>query len=164
MPSWIYPAIGVLHPFPGALVGGLITSKNVKTWYRTLRRPWFTPPDWAFGPVWTTLYASMGYASYLVWENGGGFNGPAKWPLVLHGAQLVLNWAWTPIFFGQHKIGLAAVEMGALFAAVVGCIVSYRPISTTASNLMIPYLAWLCLAMSLNVNIWLNNKSPEHKG
>lgn len=94
----------VVLPNIGGILGGIITKNNIKTWFEGLKHPSFRPPNYVFGPVWTALYSSMGYASYVVYKQGGGFSGSAKYPLILYGAQIAANWAWTPIFFHFHEL------------------------------------------------------------
>ncbi|XP_042614564.1 translocator protein-like [Cyprinus carpio] len=148
-------------PHVGGIFGGLITRREVKTWYTTLNKPSWRPPNAAFPVVWTTLYTGMGYGSYLVWKELGGFTQDALVPLGLYGMQLALNWAWTPIFFGAHNIKLAMIELVMLTGTVAATMVSWYPISRTATLLMVPYLAWLCLANSLNYCIWRDNPDPK---
>lgn len=94
----------VILPNIGGWVNGAFIMNDIKNWYQGLKFPSFRPPDSVFGPVWTALYSGMGYASYVVYKQGGGFSGPARFPLMLYGAQLALNWAWTPIFFHYHEL------------------------------------------------------------
>ncbi|KAL5232739.1 hypothetical protein ACI65C_000149 [Semiaphis heraclei] len=126
---------------------------------QTLNRPSWRPPNYMFAPVWTTLYLGMGYASYMVYRSGGGFFGAAKIPLTLYASQLVLNWAWTPLFFEFHQLKWSLVEICVLWTNVAGCIVTFHKINKVASYLMIPYLGWLSLATALTYNIYKNN--PE---
>ncbi|KAL1464482.1 hypothetical protein WDU94_004124 [Cyamophila willieti] len=160
-----WKAIGaVLLPNVGGIASSLIVRKEIKTWYETLKRPDWRPPNWLFGPMWTSLYCGMGYASYLVWRDGGGFSGPARLPLALYGTQLALNWAWSPIFFGAHKLDWALGEISILWLTVAACGVKFHEVNQTAGYLIIPYLAWLSLASALNYVIYRDNpKSIEAK-
>jgi len=152
-----------MFPFIGGGLGSMITRKEIPTWYKTLKKPWFNPPNWVFGPAWTTLYASMGYASYLVYKNGGGFQGDAKTALLLYGTQLALNWAWTPIFFGAHKLKLALAEILCMDIAVAATMYSFLQINPVAGMLMVPYQMWLTLATALNYSIAMNNEDEPQK-
>ncbi|XP_068625565.1 translocator protein-like isoform X2 [Battus philenor] len=165
MANW--PAIGsIVLPNVGGWVNGLYFAGQVrkgdeKSWYDSLKKPCWTPPKWVFGPAWTVLYSSMGYASYLVWEECGGFNDVSVVPLSLYGGQLVLNWAWTPIFFGLKDFKLAFIEISVLSGAAVATTISFVHYNKTAAALMLPYLGWLAYASSLSYYIWKNNPKVE---
>ncbi|KAL4645819.1 translocator protein [Arapaima gigas] len=148
-------------PHVGGFAGALITRREVKTWYPTLTKPSWRPPNAAFPVVWTGLYTAMGYGSYLVWKELGGFTQDAMVPLGFYGLQLALNWAWTPIFFGAHRIKLALIELVLLTGTVGVTMLSWYPISRPATLLMVPYLLWLGLATSLNYCIWRDNPEPK---
>ncbi|XP_048354468.1 translocator protein 2 [Sphaerodactylus townsendi] len=150
-------------PHLGGFLGWLITRKEVPTWYESLKKPSWRPPNKIFPVAWTALYTSMGYASYLVWSDLGGFNSKAIVPLGLYGAQLALNWAWTPIFFGAHNLTLALLDIVGLYGLVLSTMYSWYPINKTATMLMLPYLAWLTLASSLTYYIWRDNPEEGKK-
>ncbi len=107
--DWISMLGWVLLPHIGGFAGAVITRKNIKQWYENLDRPSWRPPNLAFGPVWTSLYTMMGYASYLIYRDGLGDS--RNRALALYGSQLLLNWIWTPIFFGWHKLGLVSKQI-----------------------------------------------------
>jgi len=159
MASWLKVAGFVAFPFIGSVPGSMITRKAMD-WYDTIVKPSWRPPKKAFGPVWTTLYASMGYASYLVWNASGGFGSRA---MVLYGGSILLNWAWTPLFFGYHKLGAALVDLLALWGVVGLTGLEFYKIVPKAGYLMAPYFAWVTLAAALNYNIWKNNPTPKEE-
>jgi benzodiazapine receptor len=124
-------------------------------WYKQLDKPRWRPPDWLFAPVWTVLYALIGLSGWLVWLEAG----IAALPLSVYAIQLLLNAAWTPIFFGLHRPGLAAVEIMALWAAILATILMFHPVNAAAALLLVPYLAWVSLAAALSLSIWWRNRS-----
>jgi tryptophan-rich sensory protein len=137
------------------VVGGLATASSVGDWYPTLDRPPWTPPNGVFGPVWTLLYLAMGTAAWLVWRRREAER--VSGALWLFAGQLVLNAAWSLIFFGLRSPGAAAVEVALLVLAVAATLLAFRRISRTAGWLLAPYLAWVCFAAALNLSIWLRN-------
>ena len=136
--------------------GAVATVEAVRDWYPTLEKPWFTPPNWLFGPAWTTLYAMMGVAAYLVWRHGWE-QGAVKAALVAYGVQLALNALWSPVFFGLRAPGPGLVVIVALWIAIAVTIVWFGRVSTIAAWLMVPYLAWVTYATALNFEIWRLN-------
>ncbi|CAF1144168.1 unnamed protein product [Rotaria sp. Silwood1] len=153
-------AIGLtILPHLGGFLGGYITKNNIKDWYEHLDRPGWRPPNWAFGPVWTSLYTMMGYASYLIYRDGLGDSRTRA--LTLYGSQLVLNWLWTPLFFGYHKMGLAFAEILVLLSNIGLCIGAFYPINRTAAYLLVPYFGWVSLASALTYTIWQRNKDRK---
>lgn len=136
----------------GALVGS-VTSPDA--WYAALTKPSWNPPSWIFAPVWTTLYAAMGLAAYLVWRDLGWGRGRA--PLGLFVAQLLVNLAWSPIFFGLHQIGWALFDIVILLALIVATAAAFWRVNRWAGLLMIPYIAWVSFATALNAELWRLN-------
>lgn len=134
-------------------LGGFFTIDNVNGWYATADKAPWSPPNWLFGPVWTLLYTAMAVAAWLVWRKRAPKTRPA---LTAYAVQLGLNLAWTPVFFGLYPaMGTAALWLAlaiivALIAAVTVTVLYFGPISRTAGLLLLPYIAWLVFACTLN--------------
>lgn len=141
--------------FGAAAIGGAFTATSVGTWYLEIAKPAWTPPAWVFGPVWTVLYVLMGISVWLVWRSGGWLL--TRGALLTFGAQLLLNTAWSMIFFGARNPGLAFLEILLLWFAIVATIGLFWRHSKTASVLLTPYLAWSSFAACLNFAIWQMN-------
>lgn len=133
-------------------LGGWVTAQPVAEWYPTLAKPSWTPPPWLFAPVWTVLYMMMGVAAWLVWKAGN-----AKGALLLFGAQLLLNLAWSFLFFGARSPGLALIDIVAMWIAIAATIFAFAFRSRLAAFLMVPYLAWVSFAAALNAAIFMLN-------
>ncbi|MFO7895285.1 MAG: TspO/MBR family protein [Longimicrobiales bacterium] len=131
--------------------GGWFTAMGVSDWYLTLNRPSWNPPSWLFGPVWTALYVAMAVAAWLVWREAGLDGATAA--LTLWGVQLLLNLAWSGIFFALRSPGWALVEIAALWLAILATTVLFFRYSGWAGALMVPYLAWVSFAAVLNAAI-----------
>lgn len=133
-------------------------------WYETLRKPSWRPPNWLFGPAWTILYGTIAVAGWLVWKKAG-WEGAAV-PLTIYGVQLVLNAAWSGIFFGLKRMDLAFAELVLLWIAILATIVSFHGIDPGAAWLLVPYLLWVTFAGILNFTMWRLNRgaSPVRAG
>ena len=136
-------------------IGSILTTPSIATWYATLRKPPWTPPNWLFGPVWTALYLGMAVAVWLVWRQAG-FS-PARLALTLFALQLVLNVAWSGIFFRMRLPGAAFLEVVLLWLFILLTAIAFWPVSRTASWLLVPYLTWVTYAAALNAAIWRMN-------
>jgi tryptophan-rich sensory protein len=134
-----------------AAIGGWATASSVDSWYPTLRKPAFTPPDWLFGPVWTTLYAMIAVAGFRLWRRRSAPG--AALALAAWGVQLGLNLLWSLIFFGARRIGLAAAEVLLLDLAVAAALALAFRVDRPAGLLLAPYLAWTGFATVLTLAI-----------
>ena len=124
-------------------------------WYRGLQRPDLAPPNWVFGPVWTTLYLMMAVSGWLMWISSTGK--ARKICMTVFVLQLVLNAAWSALFFGLHRPDLAFFEIIVLWLAIVATIALFRRQSNVAAWLLLPYLAWVSFAAFLNYGFWTLN-------
>lgn len=144
-------ALSLILPQFAGFVGALFTTSKIPSWYATLNKPFFNPPSWVFGPVWTTLYFLMGYALYLVWNSKKSKNRDIA--IKYFFLQLTLNSVWSIIFFGLENPTFAFLEILVLLTSIIITTVKFKKISLTASYLMYPYIAWVSFATFLNVAI-----------
>jgi tryptophan-rich sensory protein len=139
--------------FAVAGIAGWATATSVDSWYPTLAKPGFTPPDQVFGPVWSVLYAMMALAAWLAWRRVGWRDRA----LGLFFAQLALNLAWSVLFFGLQLVGAALAEILLLLALIAATTLAFWRIDRRAGLLLVPYLLWVGYASLLNGAIWLMN-------
>jgi len=149
--------LSVALPLAVGASGSYFTIPEINNWYQTIQKPSWNPPNWIFGPVWTTLYALMGIALYLVWKSRNS-NGVKSFAISFFMIQLGLNFFWSVIFFNKHQAGLAFAEIILLWIFILFTIFSFSRVNNTASWLLVPYISWVSFAMILNYTIWQLNK------
>lgn len=138
------------------IIGSFFSIASIPTWYVTLIKPALNPPNWIFGPVWITLYTLMGIAAFLVWEKGLEQTGVKK-ALYVFVFQLILNSAWSIIFFGLQNPALALVNIILLWLSIIWTMWLFAKISKPAMWLLLPYLLWVSFATYLNYSLWILN-------
>jgi len=149
--------VSIIACLAAGAIGSIFTRQAIPTWYATLEKPAFNPPNWLFAPVWTLLYLLMGVAAFLVWRKGLE-NRQVRIALIVFLVQLVLNALWSVAFFGLESPLFGVVVIAALWVAILFTVLKFYRISLAASVLMWPYLLWVTFAAVLNVSIWLLNR------
>ncbi len=148
--------IAILICEGAGVLGSLFTAPAIPTWYVTLAKPSFSPPNWVFAPVWTTLFVMMGVAAFLVWNKGLAQPG-VKLALGMFALQLLFNFLWSAMFFGLRSPLAGLIDIAALWVTLATTIWLFFRISTLAGALLLPYLAWVSFASALNFAIWRLN-------
>ncbi len=147
--------ISIAIPLIVGFLGSIFTSSSVTTWYTTINRPTFNPPNWIFMPVWTILFILIGLSFYLVWKKDFGKN--KKTAIGIYAIQLILNLLWSLMFFGLESPIYGLITILILWIFIVANIISFFKITKTAGYLLFPYLAWVSFATILNAAILMLN-------
>ncbi|HJU45816.1 MAG TPA: TspO/MBR family protein [Chitinophagaceae bacterium] len=140
--------ISLAIPLATGAIAGIFTSNSVDTWYITLNRPGFAPPNWVFGPVWTTLYILMGISLYMIWRLPA--DDRRNQALGVFIIQLALNFFWSFLFFYLHSPGAALVDIILLWLAIIIMLRRFYRCKPIAAWINIPYLLWVSFALALN--------------
>jgi benzodiazapine receptor len=138
-------------------IGSLATTPSIPTWYASLNKPPFNPPNWLFAPVWLTLFLLMGFAAYLVWQTGWQKT-KVKQALALFFVQLLFNVAWSFLFFYLKSPLFALIEIIILWLLILTTLISFTKINRFAGWLLVPYLLWVSFASILNFAIFKLNQ------
>ncbi len=136
-------------------ISGIATAAGIKSWYLTLNKPFFNPPNYLFGPVWTLLYLLMGISIYLILQTPK--TDMRKKAIIIFCVQLGLNFLWSFLFFKFQRVGIAFIEILLIWASILTMILTFYKLNKTAALLQIPYLLWVSFASILNGAIWWLN-------
>lgn len=145
----------ILAVFLVELIGNWQTETTVHTWYTQLNKPWWTPPNWVFGPVWTALYLLMAVSVWLIWRAPAERSKRVAYSLFW--LQLFCNLIWSGLFFTLQNPGLALLDIVALLALLTATIAAFYRIRPSSAYLLVPYWLWVIFATALNAAIWRLN-------
>lgn len=134
-------------------ISGIATVSGIKNWYIHLNKPFFNPPNYLFGPVWSLLYLLMGVSFFMILQS----NGYKKKAVIVFSIQLFLNFWWSFLFFKFQLLGISFIEIILMWFSIFWMIIEFKKINKKASYLQIPYLAWVTFASLLNASIWYLN-------
>lgn len=137
-------------------LGSLFTVPAIPTWYTTLKKPFFTPPNWIFSPVWISLFILMGISLFFVWQKQG--HPQFKKALIFFFVQLILNILWSIFFFGLRSPLLGLVDIVLLLIAILFTMFNFLKVSKFSGVLLLPYLVWVSFATLLNFSLWILNR------
>ena len=154
--------ISLALPQLAGLVGSFFTSSAISSWYVTLQKPSFNPPNWLFGPAWILLYILMGISIYLVWssyakDSERQSRNKTRSALIIFWIHLIFNASWSIVFFGFKNPGLALVNIIIIWLLIIILMIKFWKINKWATYLLIPYLLWVSFASMLNYSIWQLN-------
>lgn len=156
MPKYLKLAVCLILPQAAGALGAIFTTNSIESWYSTLEKPVFSPPNWLFGPVWITLYFLMGISIFLIWNQIGKNKEARDWFWVFW-FHLAINAIWSPIFFGLRDISTALVVIIGLWGLIALLIINFYRINKLAAYLLIPYFFWVSFATILNFSLFLLN-------
>jgi translocator protein len=156
IPSYLILIVCIAVPLLAGIIGSFATASSISSWYAGLIKPVVTPPGWVFGPVWTTLYILMGISLYLV-VRAGTENPPVRQAIIIFAIQLIVNVIWSFAFFGLQSPLYGLITIFTLIALILATIYSFYRVSHIAAYLLIPYIAWVCIATYLNGMIFILN-------
>lgn len=138
------------------LIGSFFTAHSIPMWYATLRKPFFTPPNWVFSPVWISLFIVMGISLFIVWRRRD--SPQFKSALIFFFVQLILSILWSAAFFGLRSPFLGLIDIVLLWIAILLTIQNFFKVSKMAGLLLLPYLLWISFAALLNFFLWVLNR------
>lgn len=147
--------ICIIVPLSIGALGGIATTQGLESWYLTIQKPSFNPPNYVFGPVWSLLYTLMGVSLFLVLTSKNKHSNSKV--IIIFTIQILLNLAWSFIFFKFHLLGWALVEIILIWISIIAMIIIFYKINKAAAILQIPYLLWVSFASILNGAFWYIN-------
>jgi benzodiazapine receptor len=157
--DWVKLVVSLAACFAAAGIGSLFTFRAIPNWYAGLKKPAFTPPNWAFGPVWTLLYILMAVSVFLIWQRLTTTG--ATLAFILFWIQLVANALWSGVFFGLKSKGGGVIVIIILWLLILSVIIASFRISAWAGALLVPYVVWVTVATYLNVGVWRLNRMVQ---